>query len=88
MLGLSQARFWNKYKNMRILRIRREKYDISTMRVAHSPGDISSYFYRLNWQEEQLTGVEKVDSLKDLRLEMEAKRKVGKKKKKKEVVNK
>lgn len=80
LLGLAKERFWNKFKNMRILQIRQEKYDISTMRIAHVPGDVSNHFYKLNWQEEQLTGVEKISSFKDSKLGIKVIRKSRKKK--------
>jgi hypothetical protein len=84
LLGLSRDRFWLKYKNMQVLEIKEEKRAISNFRLGNPNIDVSSHFYALDWRIEQLTGKpKKVDSLKDIKKDMDAKRKKPKKKKKK-----
>jgi len=79
-LTLPPHRFWVKHKNMIILRLKEELVAIHNFAVAQSK-EISNHVYRLNWRLEQLTGVEKVDSLRDIRLRMETHRRQQAKKK-------
>lgn len=81
LLGLSKARFWDKYKNLSIIRIREKLDAIATLRTAESK-EGASEIYRLNWQLEQLTGKEKVDSMEDIKVRMKQLRKKLKEKQK------
>jgi hypothetical protein len=81
LLGLPKDRFWNKYKNMSIIRIREKLDHIGTLRIAESREGVSE-IYRLNWQLEQLTGKETVDDMDDIKKRMKAARKAAKKGKK------
>ncbi len=81
LLGLPKDRFWDKYKNMSIIRIREKLDSIGTLRIAESK-EGANEIYRLNWQLEQLTGKEKVDSIEDIKVRMKQLRKKLKEKKK------
>lgn len=82
LLGLPKDRFWNKYRNMSILRIREKLDRIGTLRIAESREGVSE-IYKLNWQLEQLTGKETVDDMDDIKARMKAARKAAKARKKK-----
>lgn len=81
LLGLPKERFWDKYKNLSIIRIREKLDAIGTLRTAESK-EGASEIYRLNWQLEQLTGKEKVDSMEDIKVRMKQLRKKLKEKQK------
>ena len=84
LLSLPIDRFWGKYRNMSIMRLRRKIEEIGGVRLAGAKmDDYSHEMYKLNWQLEQLTGEEKVDGLGDIRKKMDAVRKAAKKKGKK-----
>lgn len=78
LLGMSKDRFWDKYKNMSIIRIREKLDAIGTLRIAESREGANEIF-RLNWQLEQLTGKEMVDSIEDIKMRMKQQRKAAKK---------
>ena len=78
LLGLSKDRFWNKYKNLSIIRLREKLESINTLRIAESKDGIHE-IYRLNWQLEQLTGKEKTDSTLSIKERMKQQRIAGKK---------
>lgn len=82
LLDLSKDRFWNKYKNMSIIRIREKLDSIGTLRIAESK-EGTNEIYKLNWQLEQLIGKETVDDMGDIKARMKAVRKAAKKRKKK-----
>jgi len=82
LLGLPKDRFWGKYKNMSIIRIREKLDGIGTLRIAESR-EGAGEIYKLNWQLEQLTGKETVDKMDDVKARMKAARKAAKKRKKK-----
>jgi len=82
LLKLPKDRFWNKYKNMSIIRIREKLDSIGTLRIAESR-EGTHEIYKLNWQLEQLTGRETVDDIKDIKARMKAARKAAKQRKKK-----
>ena len=73
-------RFWNKHKNMSIVKLRKKLDDIRLMRIAQSKeGD--KEIQRMGWQLEQLTGQEQIDSLADIKRRMKEARKEKERKK-------
>ena len=82
LLELPIPRFWGKYKNVQIIETEKRINFITMTAVAQSK-EVNKTLYKLNWQLEQLTGKEKVDSLKDIKKQMKLATKKGKKKKEK-----
>lgn len=77
LLTLPVNRFWGKYRNMQIVKLRNKMDLINSFNTAQSP-EGQSVMNNLAWKLDELKGEERVDSLKDL------KAKFGKKKKSKE----
>jgi len=66
LLTLPVTRFWGKYKNMQIVKLQNKLDMINTVNIAQSP-EGQNAVNNLNWQLDQLKGVERTDSLKDLK---------------------
>ena len=77
LLTLSVPRFWGKYKNMQIVKLQNKLDMITTVNIAQSP-EGQNTVNNISWELDELKGIERTDSLKDLKAQF------GKKKKKKE----
>jgi len=82
LLGLSKERFWDKHKNMTIVKLRKKLDDISILRIAQSK-EGGREIDKMIWQLEQLMGTERVDSLSDIKARMKQMKKAAKERKKK-----
>jgi len=82
LLGLSKERFWDKHKNMSIVKLRKKLDEISILRIAQSK-EGGREIDKMLWQLEQLMGKERVDSLSDIKVRMKQRRKAAKEGKKK-----
>ena len=82
LLDLPIARFWDKHKNMSIIKLRKKLDDIGILRIAQSK-EGGKEIDKMVWQLEQLMGTEKVDSLSDIKARMKQMKKAAKEGKKK-----
>ena len=77
LLELSKKRFWDKHKNMAIIKLRRKLDEIGILRIAQAK-EGGREIDKMIWQLEQLMGTERVDSLSDIKARMKQKRNVAK----------
>ena len=82
LLELSKDRFWDKHKNMSIVKLRKKLDDVSILRIAQSK-EGGREIDKMIWQLEQLMGTERVDSLSDIKARMKQMKKAAKERKKK-----
>jgi len=82
LLDLPRDRFWDKHKNMSIVKLRKKLDDVSILRIAQSK-EGGREIDKMIWQLEQLMGTERVDSLSDIKARMKQMKKAAKEGKKK-----
>lgn len=91
LLQLTKKRFWSKYQNMLILKLREEQADIYLRHlVGRAPAStLHSHMHKINWRLEQYTKEPmKPDDLADIKQRQKEIRIAFKKKKKKKKVKK
>ena len=69
LFELPITRFWDKHKNMSIVKLRKKLDDIGILRIAQSK-EGGREIDKMVWQLEQLMGTERVDSLSDIKARM------------------
>ena len=81
LLTLSVSRFWGKYKNMQVIKLQDKLDTISTFNIAQSP-EGQNTVNNLSWRLDELKGIERTDSLKDLKAQYGKRKKKSKEKQK------
>lgn len=66
ILGLSITRFWNKKKNMEILKLREKLDMISNLLLPYS-SNVTREISKIEWRLNRLLGQEKTDSITDIK---------------------